>query len=52
LLPVACVDNAIPKSTPPARRDKVTGVTIVISTMALPDEQRASRSKNLNNNLI
>jgi hypothetical protein len=52
LATVACVDNPHPKSTPPAMRDIATGKIMDISTKALPDEQRASRSNNLNNDLI
>jgi hypothetical protein len=42
----------MPKSTPPAVSDIATGTTTVISTKALPDEQRANRSNNLSNDLI
>jgi hypothetical protein len=48
LPPVAHVVNAIPKSTPPAKRDIATGRIRVISTKALPDEQRANRRRNFN----
>jgi hypothetical protein len=49
---VASAEKAMPKSTPPTMSEIIIGRIIAVSTMALPDEQRASREKNSTNEVI